>query len=216
MGERDAERRRLRDDAVGDGQRREPALDGERVHGHLAPGDELLDQHDARPRFAEREREGRVELLLGAHEHEPLLALAVGRLDHARVAERGRRGGGLLERGADDVARVGDARLGEALALAELRGGQHGGGRVDRVRQRLALGDPRGDRDRPVDARRDQAVDPLRGGEAVDLGLVLDRDDRAAVGEAEAGRGRVAVDGHDEQAAVTGGLEESELAGARP
>ena len=36
--------------------------------------------------------ERRRELLLGAHEHEPLLALAVGRLDDARVAERGRRG----------------------------------------------------------------------------------------------------------------------------
>ena len=59
------------------------------------------------------------------------------------------------------------------------------------------------------------AVDPLRGGEPVDLGLVLDRDDRAAVGEAEAGRGRVAVDGDDEQAAVAGGLEQAELPGAR-
>jgi hypothetical protein len=110
---------------------------------------------------------------------------------------------------------VGDACLGETLALAELRGCQDGGGRADRVRDDLALGDPRCDRDRPVDARRDQAVDPLRRGEAVDLGLVLDRDDRAAVGEAEAGRGRVAVDGNDEQAAVTGGLEETELARAR-
>ena len=109
------------------------------------------------------------------------------------------------------MARVGDACLGETLALPELRGGQDGGGRADRVRDHLALGDPRRDRDRPVDARRDQAVDPLRGGEAVDLGLVLDRDDRAAVGESEARRGRVAVDGNDEQAAVTGGLEETEL-----
>ena len=37
-GERDAERRRLRDEAIGDGQRREPASDGERVHRHPRPG----------------------------------------------------------------------------------------------------------------------------------------------------------------------------------
>jgi hypothetical protein len=110
---------------------------------------------------------------------------------------------------------MGDAGLGEALALAELRGGEHGGGRVDRVRERLALGDPGGDRDRPVDPGRDQPVDPLGRGEAVDLRLVLDRDDRAAVGEAEPGGGGIAVDGDDEQPPVAGGLEEPELSCAR-
>ena len=59
------------------------------------------------------------------------------------------------------------------------------------------------------------AVDALGGREPVDLGLVLDRDDRAPVGEAEAGRGRIAVDGDHEEAAVAGRLEEAELPGAR-
>jgi hypothetical protein len=81
--------------------------------------------------------------------------------------------------------------------------------------QHLALCDPGRDRHRPVDPGRDHAVDSLRGGETVDLRLVLDRDDRAAVGEAKAGRGRVAVDGDDEQAALAGGFEETELSCAR-
>jgi hypothetical protein len=110
---------------------------------------------------------------------------------------------------------VGDAGLREALALPELGGGEHGRGGRDRVREHLALGDAGGDRDRPVDAGRYQAVDPLRGGETVDLGLVLDGDDRAAVGEAKAGRRGVAVDGDDEEPAVAGGFEEPELPRAR-
>ena len=179
------------------------------------PGHELLDEDDARARLAERERERGLELRLVLDEHEPLLPLAVGRLDDARVAEAGRRARRLLDRGADDVARVGHAGRGEALALLQLRRGEDGGGAVDRMRQHLPLGDPRGDRDRPVDARRDDPVDALGGGEAVDLRLVLDRDDRAAVGEAETRSGGIAVERKDEEAAVAGGLEESELSGAR-
>jgi len=83
------------------------------------------------------------------------------------------------------------------------------------VRQHLALRDPGGDRHRPVDPWRDQPVDPLRGGEAVDLRLVLDRDDRAAIGKPKAGCRGVAVDGDDEQAALARGFEETELPGAR-
>src|SRR5581483_3341191 len=86
--ERDPERGRAGDDAVGDGQREEPAADREGVHRHLAAGHELV-----------------------LHEHEPLLPLPVRRLDDAGVAEA--RGGRsrLLERRADDVAWVRHARL---------------------------------------------------------------------------------------------------------
>ena len=216
MGESDSERGRLGDDPVGDGQRCEATADREGVDGHLAPGNELLDEHHVRARLLERERESVLELPLPADEHEPLLALPIGRLDHAWVAEAVGSRPCLLERRADHVARVRDARLGEPLALAELRGGQDGGGWVDRVRQGEPLGDPRGDRNRPVDAGRDDPVDALRRGEAVDLRLVLDGDDRPPVGEAKPRCGRIAVDGDDEVVPPSRGLEQAELAGPGP
>jgi hypothetical protein len=83
------------------------------------------------------------------------------------------------------------------------------------VRQADPVGDARGDRDRPVDPGRDDPVDVLRRDQPVDLRLVLDRDDRPAVGEAKAACGRVAIDGDDEQVPLTGGLEQTELAGSR-
>ncbi len=67
------------------------------------------------------------------------------------------------------------------------------------MRQAQALGDPCRDRDRPVDSRGDQPVDALGAREALDAGLVLRGDDRAAVGVAESRRRRVAVDGDDVQ-----------------
>ena len=108
------------------------------------------------------------------------------------------------------------ARLGEALALAQLRGREHGGRRVDRVRKHEPLGDPGRDRDGPVDAGGDDSVDVLGDREAVDLGLVLDGDDRPPVGETEAGRRRIAVDRDHEEAAAVGRFEEAELSGSRP
>jgi hypothetical protein len=211
-----AERRRLGHLSVGDGQRREAAADGERVHGHLAPGDELLDQHDARPGLAERERERVLELPLASDEHEPLLALTIGRLDHTRVSESGRSLARLLRGRANDVPRARDPGRGEPLALSKLRGREDRGRRIDRMRERQPLGDPGGDRYRPVDPGRDDPVDALGCGQPVDLGLVLDRDDRPAIGEAESGRGRVTVDGDDEEVSLAGRLEQAELAGPRP
>jgi hypothetical protein len=76
--------------------------------------------------------------------------------------------------------------------------------------------DARRDRDREVDARRDDAVDSLGAGEPVDGRLVLDGDDRAPVGEAEPGRERVAIDGDDVEAPLVRGLEQPELRGTRP
>ena len=190
MRERDPERRRLGDDAVGHGQWREPAVDRERVDRDLAAGHELLDEDDARARLVECELERVREHRLVGHEHEPLLALPVGRLDHARVAERAGRRLGVLQRRADDMPRVWHPGFGEALALAELRGREHRGRRVDRVRQHEPFRDPRRDRDRPVDSGRNEAVDPLGGGEPVELRLVLDRDDCATVGAGEPGRRR--------------------------
>jgi hypothetical protein len=213
---RHSERRRLGHQAIGDGQRGEPASDGERVHGDLAPGDELLDQHHAGAGLAEGELECVVELALPPDEHEPLLTLAVRRLDHARVAEAGGGRARLLPGRADHMPGVRNACLGELLALPELRGREDSRRRIDRVRKSEPFGDPGRDRNRPVDSRRDDPVDPLGRREPVDLRLVLDRDDRAAVGEPKSGGGRVAVDGDDEEVPLAGRLEQAELAGSRP
>ena len=106
-----------------------------------------------------------------------------------------------------------DARLREPLPLAQLRGCEHGGRGIDGMRQRQPLGDAGGDRHRPVDSRSEQAVDALGRGEAVELRLVLDGDDRAAVGETESGRGRIAVGGDHVEVAGARGLEQTELSG---
>ena len=110
--------------------------------------------------------------------------------------------------------RLRHAGLREALALTQLRRRQLRGLGRDRVRQREPLRDPRRDPDRPVDARSDHAVDALGLGEPLDAGLVLGRDDRAAVREREARRGGIAVDRDHEQVARARGREQPELRGA--
>ena len=114
------------------------------------------------------------KLLLGAHERQPALALAVGSLDDAR---RDR----LLER-----ARLRDEGSGEALPLSRLRGHERRGRLVDRVRKPETRRHPGGDADRPVGSRRDDPVDALGAGEAVDRRLVLGRDERPLVRVREA------------------------------
>ena len=79
------------------------------------------------------------------------------------------------------------------------------------MRQREPLRDAGGGRDGMVGAGRDDPVDVLGAREPVDRRLVLDRDDRAAVGVAEARRGGVAVGRHDGQAAPPRRREDAEL-----
>jgi len=79
------------------------------------------------------------------------------------------------------------------------------------VRQTEAVGNPGGDGDRPVDSGRHDPVDSLGTCKTVDARLVLGRDDRAAIGVAEAGSTRVAIAGHDVQPAVAGRAEQAEL-----
>ena len=74
----------------------------------------------------------------------------------------------------------------------------------------------RGQPDRKIDARRDDAVDPLRTREPVDRVLVLDGDDRPPVCIAKAGGRRITVDCDDVDAALPRRLEEPELPCARP
>ncbi len=76
--------------------------------------------------------------------------------------------------------------------------------------------EPGGDPDRPVDPGRDHAVDALREGEALDGGLVLDRDERPLVGEPKSRRRRVAVERDHLEPAPARGLEQAELRRPRP
>ncbi len=103
----------------------------------------------------------------------------------------------------------------EAFALAELGDAKRGHVRGKRVANPEPFGDARRDRDRPVDARRDDAVDPFGLGERRDRRLVLGRDDGAPVCVLEAERLRVAVAGDDEDVALTRGAEQTELSRAR-
>ena len=63
-------------------------------------------------------------------------------------------------------------------------------------------------------AGADHAVDPARVGEALERDLVVELEDRAAVGEPEPGGPRVAVDRDQETAARAGGGEQARLASA--
>jgi hypothetical protein len=75
--------------------------------------------------------------------------------------------------------------------------------------------DPGGDADRPVDPGRDHAVDALGLRQLRDPGLVLRREDRAAVREREPRGGRVAIDRDREEVERPRGLEQAELRRAR-
>ena len=188
VGERDAEGGRLGGEPVGDGQRVEAAVDRERVDGDLAAVDELLDQEAAAARGCERLLDGVRKGGGVLDEGEAALALPVGRLDDAGEAELARGGQRIVLRAADAVARAA-ARPASAKRSRwrsfEVESVADAG--VERVRQAEPLGDPRRDPDRPVDPRRDDPVDALGFGQPVDPRLVLGRDDRAPVGEAEPG-----------------------------
>jgi hypothetical protein len=84
------------------------------------------------------------------------------------------------------------------------------------MRQPCAVCETGGDRDRPVRPRRDDPVDVQCADVPLDRGLVLGGEDAAPVGVVEPGRGRIAVDDGDPQAARTRRLEQSELSGAGP
>ena len=146
-------------------------------------------------------------------EREPLLALQVGRLDDAREAELAPPRPAASDRLEQTRWRAcGTPGLGEALALAELRrrrlrrrAASSGCGSPSRPAMRAAIATGKSIPGATI------AVDALRRREPVDRGLVLDGDDRAAVGEAEPRRARVAVDGDDVEAAIVRGLEQPEL-----
>ena len=82
------------------------------------------------------------------------------------------------------------------------------------MREPDALRDAGRDPDGPVGPGRDDPVDVPRAGEPVDRLLVLRGDDRALVGEGEAGCLRVAVDrDHLQVVPSAGRFEQPELGG---
>ena len=166
----------------------------ERVHRHLATGNMLLHDQRRRARRVERDANRLLHLLRGTHEREPTLSLAVRRLDDTGKTDASC---GLRRLGrarADLVRRLGHTGLREPLPLTQFRRRERGGLRGDRMPQSQALGHPSSDRHGPVDPGRDQPVNVLGAREPLDSGLVLGRDDRAAVGVPESGRRRVAID----------------------
>ncbi len=128
--QRDPERGRVGGEAIGDEQRVEDAVDRDRLDGHLGAVDVLLDDVDAVPRGVDRRLDRGRELLLGAHEGQPALALAVGSLDDARRHR-------LFER-----SRLRDSGGGEALPLPRLGRHERRGRRVDRMGQARAAPPP--------------------------------------------------------------------------
>ena len=87
---------------------------------------------------------------------------------------------------------------------------------VDRMRKPETRRHPSGDADRPVGSRRDDPVDALGAGEAVDRRLVLGGDERALVRERESGRRRIAIDSDHEELALAGGAQKADLRRPRP
>ena len=67
------------------------------------------------------------------------------------------------------------------------------------------------DGDGPVDAGRHDRLDALGHSEPLDRGLVLGGDESAPIRVAKAGRGSVAIDRDDEEAASPRRLEQAEL-----
>ncbi len=207
MRERDTEGGRLGHDAVGRDECRERAVDREADHGHLGAVDELLDEREAAAGGAARRLDRGGQARRVANERQALLSLAIRRLDHHGACHLRQ----VVAAADDPRPGLRHARLGQPLALAKLVRHQNGGGGVDRARQAGPLGNAGGDAHRPVRARGDDPFDPERADEPLDRGLVLGREDAAAVGEPEARSGRVAVDDAEPDARLAGAFEQAEL-----
>ena len=205
--ERDAEGRFARGEPVGDGQRVEAAADRERVHGHLGTGDELLDEGEPVARRLRR----RARSPPRTRPCSPTTESPFWPWRSTGLTTPGS-GSPSVGPGRQLPARLRDAVLVEQLALAMLqdgmsarRPGSSGCGSP------ACAAMPGGDRDRPVDPGRDDPVHLLGAGELADGRLVLDGDDRAAVGVLEADRGGVAVAGDDVEPPLPGGAVQPEL-----
>ena len=160
-----------------DGERVEDAVDREGVDGHLRAVD--VAPRRCRHRSARRSIAASIaagELVLGAHERQPALALAVGRLDDARrPARRPPRSVDAAQRGCGTPAAAKRSRCATWTSRAPRSPRRSDAEAPSRAATRAATptGQSMPGRDDPVDA--------LGAGEAVDRRLVLGRDDRPPV-----------------------------------
>jgi hypothetical protein len=188
----------------------EAAVAREAGDRHLGAVGKLLDQAEPAAGSPQRGLHRLAQLLLGAHEREPATRLSIGRLHHAGEAEL------VVRIGHDLPAGLRNAFLLEPLPLTKLRAREHRRRRRDRVREAVARCDARSGTDGQFAPRGDHSVDALGLGEALQRGLVVERDDGSPIGEAEAGRRGIAVDGDHEQIARAGRSQQAELPRARP
>ena len=211
MRQRHAERRRVRRESVGDGERMEDAAGREGVDRDLRPLDELLDKNVTAPREGAGRGDRRPELGVRADEREPALALAIGGLDDAGRANRR----GRSSRRSELPPRLGNTGVLEAPPLPQLRDGLGRGLGVERVRETEMGSDPGRDHDRPVDSGHNDPIDALRAGQPLDTDLVLVRHKRTTVRKLESDRSRVAVAGDDEERPPPRGAKKTELRRSR-
>ncbi len=207
VGERDAERRRLRREAVGHGERVEPAACRERVDGDLRPLDKLLDEAGAAPGGLDGQLDRTGNPGCVVHDREPSLTLPVGRLHNAWWVDLEH----LLGRANQLPTRLRHSGLRKPRPLAELRDGGRSRLGPERVGQAQAGRDAGRNGDGPVDPGRDQPLNGLRPRKALDPRLVLGREDCPSNRVAEPRRARIPVTGDHQAASLAGAAEEAQL-----
>src|SRR5829696_137475 len=143
--ERHPERGRGGKVPVGNREREERSRDGEGVDRDLCPRDLPLDEQRRRPRGVERAFDRNLEPVRRLDEREAALALAVRRLDDARIAELLCGAPRLVDTAARHELRLRHACLREPLALLELGRAEPRRLRRDRVREREPRRDACGD-----------------------------------------------------------------------
>ena len=191
----------------------ELAVDREADHRHLRPVDELLDERERRCGRAPARSRSRPAAPPGrATSVSPFWPCRSGALTTHGAVDLRR----LVAAADDPPARLRHACLGEPLALAELVRREHRRLRRDRMRQPELLGDPRGDADRPVGARRDRSpsIPSAPTSRSIAGSSSVERMQRRSANR-KPGRARVAVDDGDPEAACAARLEQPELCGPR-
>jgi len=118
MGESDPERRRIRGQTVGHGQRMEPSADREAVHGQLPAVHVFLDEHGRAARRVERDLDGRGHSARVRDKRQAALALPIRSFHDTGKADAFCGGDRLPGPRADDELRLRNPGLHEALALA--------------------------------------------------------------------------------------------------
>ena len=180
----------------------------ERVHRDLGPLDVLLDEDAAAARLHRRRLERSREVLAAPDEREAALPLAIRRLDDAREPAASRPAG--TRAGAGHRRRRTRRAGGASTSQPRRRSGRSDARCPSARRRALRCATVQSAPGETIPSTSRARRKPL------DAVLVLRREHRSLVGEREAGRQRIAVDGdHLQVAACPGGLEQPELGRAR-